>query len=325
MELNELDILRATSNDILHLIIFPTESCNFRCVYCYENFKFGRMRPDIIEGIKNYLSKRIHELNYLSISWFGGEPLLALDIIEDISEYILSIINNFNDLIFHSHITTNGYLLTRNVFKKLIDLKISQFHITFDGPQKIHDERRCLTNGKGTFDKIWNNLLKIKQIDNDYNISISLHLDAYNYPYIEDFIENYRTYFINDFRFKLFLRPLLQLCCTNGSNIRVFSHNEGKIIVNTIGELLKQMGVEFITPDDVNVNHICYASDFNSFLIRSNGNINKCTILMEDEKNQIGRIDADGSLNIDKQKFLKWCRGYSSGNQDELFCPAKGI
>jgi len=281
------------------------------------------MRPDVIEGIKNYLSKRMHELNYLSISWFGGEPLLALDIIEDISEYILSIINNFNDPIFHSHITTNGYLLTPNVFKKLIDLKISQFNITFDGPQKIHDERRCLINGKGTFNTIWNNLLKIKQINNDYNIIISLHLDVNNYLYIEDFIENYRTYFINDFRFKVLLRPLMQLCCTNDSNIRFFSHNEGKNIVNTIGKLLEQKGIEFIIPDDVN--HICYASDFNSFLIRANGNINKCTILMEEEINQIGRINAEGLLNIDKQKYLKWCRGYCSGDQDELFCPAKGI
>jgi uncharacterized protein len=323
MKLNELDILRATSNDILHIIIFPTESCNFRCVYCYETFKFGRMKSNVIEGIKNYLSKRIHELNYLSISWFGGEPLLALDIIEDISGYILSIINNFSDLIFHSHITTNGYLLTRNVFKKLIALKINHFQITFDGPQKIHDERRCLTNGEGTFDKIWNNLVNIKQIDDDYTINVRLHLDAYNNSYINDFIEKYRSYFINDIRFKLLLKPLRQLRCTNGSNIRVFSDNDSKENINKIGKLLKCLGLDFLTLDDMN--YICYASDFNSFSIRANGNINKCTVFLENEKNQVGRINADGSLNIDKQKYLKWCRGYSSGNRDELSCPAKGI
>ena len=30
---------------LLHLILLPTEACNFRCTYCYEDFRLGRMEP----------------------------------------------------------------------------------------------------------------------------------------------------------------------------------------------------------------------------------------------------------------------------------------
>lgn len=37
------------TEDLLHLIILPTEKCNLRCVYCYEDFKKGKMSEKIEE------------------------------------------------------------------------------------------------------------------------------------------------------------------------------------------------------------------------------------------------------------------------------------
>src|SRR5947209_19415198 len=73
----------------LHLILLPTEQCNFRCTYCYEDFSIGRMNPETIQGVKRLIDRRLEGLGFLSVSWFGGEPLLACDIIEDISESIV--------------------------------------------------------------------------------------------------------------------------------------------------------------------------------------------------------------------------------------------
>ena len=71
------EIQTCLDNRELHLILLPTEACNFRCVYCYESFRLKRMEPWVVEGIKRLLSRRAPDLRALSISWFGGEPPLA--------------------------------------------------------------------------------------------------------------------------------------------------------------------------------------------------------------------------------------------------------
>jgi uncharacterized protein len=75
-QINEHEIAAAFSNDLLHLIILPTERCNFRCVYCYEDFSIGTMKPPVIAGIKRLLARRIPNLRQLRIAWFGWEPLV---------------------------------------------------------------------------------------------------------------------------------------------------------------------------------------------------------------------------------------------------------
>ena len=79
---------KALSPHRLHLIILPTEQCNFRCKYCYEDFKVGKMAKFCVEGINKLISQRLPNTSNLTISWFGGEPLLALDIISNISHHI---------------------------------------------------------------------------------------------------------------------------------------------------------------------------------------------------------------------------------------------
>ncbi|MCM1236362.1 MAG: hypothetical protein NC124_11505 [Clostridium sp.] len=49
---------------------------------------------------------------------------------------------------------TNGYFLTKDVAQKLAKLKVSSLQVTIDGPKHVHDKRRVLAGGEGTFDKI---------------------------------------------------------------------------------------------------------------------------------------------------------------------------
>src|SRR5215211_2329775 len=85
----EAELASSFLNESLHLIVLPTEQCNFRCTYCYEDFSIGRMSSEVIQGVKRLIDRRLPSLKSLSVSWFGGEPLLGRAIVEDISEHIV--------------------------------------------------------------------------------------------------------------------------------------------------------------------------------------------------------------------------------------------
>jgi uncharacterized protein len=71
--------------------------------------------------------------------------------------------------------------------------------------------------------------------------------------------------------------------------------------------------------------HICYAAKANSFLIRPDGRIGKCTVDLYSDRNTVGHLNEDGTMEIDNSRFSKWVRGLSSGNSKELMCPLAAI
>lgn len=168
---DELKILRfemyrdRMDENTLTLTIAPTSNCNFRCIYCYEkeSIRNKSMTKEIEDAIVNFIEQLKDDISSLSIAWYGGEPLMRFDIIERLSKKIIRLCKE-NDIKYFSSIVTNGYLLNEEMAKKIKDCNISKIQITIDGPQEIHDKRRILANGDGTFEKILNNIIKYKRI-----------------------------------------------------------------------------------------------------------------------------------------------------------------
>ncbi|MCA1709363.1 MAG: hypothetical protein LC808_41230, partial [Actinobacteria bacterium] len=71
--------------------------------------------------------------------------------------------------------------------------------------------------------------------------------------------------------------------------------------------------------------YICYASKPNSLMIRPDGAVGKCTVALKDARNNLGRINPDGTLEIDQAKVKPWIRGFVSLNEVELACPYVGL
>lgn len=71
----------------LSLVIAATSNCNFRCVYCYEGsvLRASTMSEAIQEAIVKFVESEAPHLETFTVTWYGGEPLLALDIIENLS------------------------------------------------------------------------------------------------------------------------------------------------------------------------------------------------------------------------------------------------
>jgi len=316
------DYCDCLSDRVLQLIVMPTEACNFRCVYCYEEFAHGRMEARVVRGVKNLLSTRAPTLDSLTLSWFGGEPLLARDIIEDILVHVQTLVKENPNLHLFSDITTNAYLLSQPLFKRLVDFGVSQYQIPLDGPAELHDRKRFLANGRGTFEKIWGNLLAMREVEKDFTIIVRLHVDKENFVTLPDLIEVYGRTFGHDPRFKLFPRRISHLGGPNDADLPVFEDKEGRRAEVALRHRAEKQRIEYIP--STRLAKICYAAHANSLVVRSDGRLNKCTVALEEPMNQVGTIEETGRLRLETPRMRGWIRGLASGSFNELECPMHG-
>lgn len=116
---NEIpDLITAVQSKIANgdqiVTIFPTTNCNARCWYCYEE---GISRCDMSQNtIKQTIKfiKQTFNKPEIYINWFGGEPLLNIDAIKQITLALKDA-----GYILNTCITSNGSLITPELIRLL--------------------------------------------------------------------------------------------------------------------------------------------------------------------------------------------------------------
>lgn len=188
---NELDLLKVShftsriQQGHLSLTIAPTLNCNFNCIYCYQEKEKGKMSQEVEGALIHFVRDRVVKDGKLSVTWYGGEPLLCLDIIERLSSEFISICQD-NDAEYTGSIITNGYLLDGETAEKLVKLKVENAQITLDGPPRVHDKRRPLISGGKTFTIIMDNM---REASIRMSISVRMNVDERNRGHILDLLE----------------------------------------------------------------------------------------------------------------------------------------
>ncbi|MBR1396627.1 MAG: 4Fe-4S cluster-binding domain-containing protein, partial [Selenomonadaceae bacterium] len=142
------------------LCLMVAQDCNLRCKYCFGdggsygsnraimNEKVGRAAVDFI--IKNSKSRR-----HCEIDFFGGEPLINLNTVKAVTEYVRQR-EAETGKIFKLTLTTNGMLLNDSAIKWLNDNNISLV-LSLDGRKEIHDAMRPDSAGHGSYDRALKN------------------------------------------------------------------------------------------------------------------------------------------------------------------------
>lgn len=312
------EIIDALDNRKLNLILFSTEQCNFRCKYCYEDFAIGKMTTPVISGVKNLLSLRVPELKFLHIHWFGGEPLLAKELIYDINSYASHLAQDSQGCTFASSITTNGYKLDLETWRKLVRFNVTSFQISLDGDSDEHDRTRVKANGSGTFNKIWSNIIDFRNSDVEAQVILRLHLTRSNTNSVQKLLTLINKEISVDQRFKIFFKPVERLGdAPIDSSLEISSRSEK---LETINELASQL-ISPLMLHDESSHAVCYAATGNSFVIRPNGHVSKCTVALNDPRNNVGQLSEDGRLQIDNHLLRNWLIGMETGNTQALACP----
>jgi uncharacterized protein len=317
------DVLTKENNSgIFDLIILPHENCNFRCNYCYETHEGGIMQADIIQGLKSFIGRKAKECKTLSVRWFGGEPLLAKDIIYELSDSFMESCEK-NSVPYWSHMTTNAFLLTPEVVDGLLKRKVNNFQVTFDGPEITHDKSRTLAGGGRTFYKILNNLIEMKKRDVKFSVSIRVNFNADSIAVMEDFFKIMSESFGDDPRFGLYFRPIGKYGGPNDHNIQVCEPSYSRVIEMELTEKYLQFGYldKVVKKSLQSHGQVCYAGKESSMVVGADGTIYKCSVAFEDPQNHVGKLLADGSLAIDQLRWDLWVRNKDSNHSKCNSCP----
>lgn len=151
---------------ISDVILQVTQNCNLRCGYCvyggnYKNRTHSPKKMDfeLAKQAIDFGMERSQESPNFVVSFYGGEPLLAFDLIKQCVAYTKE---NLQGKEPHFNMTTNGTLLNDEIMDFLVENKF-QLLISLDGDKESHDANRVFASGKGSFDVIMQNVRKLKE------------------------------------------------------------------------------------------------------------------------------------------------------------------
>jgi uncharacterized protein len=166
-------------NELINLkqITFEvTDACNLRCKYCgYGDLYFGYDKRedkylsfDKVKTLIDYLAdfwksrKTVSQITKTYIGFYGGEPLMNMDLIKATVEYVenLNIQRNF---IFA--MTTNAVLLDK--YMDYIAEKKFNTLISLDGDKQAQSYR-VNHNGQNSFDTVYRNIKLLQQKHPEY-------------------------------------------------------------------------------------------------------------------------------------------------------------
>lgn len=149
-----------TINKKFTAIVVMNLDCNLACKYCFEGQRKGRFymtkeTADLFfEFVKNNV---LSDKEEITITFYGGEPLLSKELIIYISKKMKAI-SESKGMRYSFSFITNGTLLTPDIVEKLKPLGLKSASITLDGPKDVHDRFRPFRSGKGSFDVILKNV-----------------------------------------------------------------------------------------------------------------------------------------------------------------------
>jgi uncharacterized protein len=276
------------------------------------------MNHQIVSGIKKYLERRTPHLKHLHISWFGGEPLLAKDIVMDIMQHANTLAELHNCKL-SSSMTTNAYLLSRDTLDELCAAKVLYYQITLDGPQAVHDKSRIRADGSGTFETIFRNIQHIHSSSHPVKIVLRVHYSESNHESLPELLQTLSAICAADDRFKVHIKSIENMGGPNAVHISKWNANRRTELYEKLSKWLPESSLMTFDEEE---EYICYASKPIWLMIRADGSLAKCTVAFSDPKNNIGTINKEGQIVIDQKKAAYWMRGLFSGSHAELNCPA---
>lgn len=292
-QLNEFNrILLNSKKDIygnysseLSFVIAPTLLCNLQCIYCFEHSSCNDiMNMETGKSIVHYILSTItSDTKKVKISWFGGEPLIAFDVIKNLSKLLKDEFKERNIEYFPSMIT-NGTLLTEDKCKILVEeCGIKKIQITIDGECETY----CIMK-HATKEQYYRLLENIFVATKYFAVSIRLNATKDNYYELENIAEYLKKNCLNKNNLKTYIAQVVDY--SNSMDNKCFSLNE--FLTKKIEFDLKD--IKTISNGHLDIpkyrKNYCGALRYRNAVIGPKGELYKCEHLIGEEDKIIGDV-----------------------------------
>ncbi len=291
-------------------VILPISGhCNLACPYCFARTEAGFRFHDFVEqdiiDVLTFVANHNSGKTPINIAFFGGEPLLRLDLIKFT---ILHAAKTYPDKEFHFSITTNGTILNDEIISIIKEYRIGLL-LSVDGPDNEFN-LRVFKNGEKSISQVLDNIQKLKE--------------AGIQPELRATLINTNPYIVETYQFFEKLKLPFNIIFAFSSQNK--SHHYADYDSSTILEIRKQLGalLEYynqklhnkeriynnLIGDFVNVfrfrakRNIPCLSGRKLFTITNSGDIFTCQHFENDPNLRIGNIHSGGIIESERTKYI---------------------
>lgn len=171
----------------LTLALAPTYACNYRCPYCYETDVRcipGKMDTRVMDGVMRFIQARHqqHAFTALSVQWYGGDPSLALDVVEELSRLMIEWCAQ-HGVRYQAMMLSNCARINQTAVVVLQRSKVTGMLLTIDGFEQMHNQRRIAADGSNSYRRVLNAARLF--VERGMQVSAIMNIDRVNRPEFE--------------------------------------------------------------------------------------------------------------------------------------------
>ena len=177
LETPESAPLPAVYAPVTDLMLYLTEDCNLRCTYCFVNKSPRRMSSETArKAVEFFLDRNISGAEpVINITFFGGEPFLELDRMEE----VIALGRQYRPNVYKKltfSVTTNGTICSDRVERMVRGARMSVLLSLDGGPDaSAHRPLRC---GGSSWAQVAANLPLLASWSPDLTVRMSFHPGA---------------------------------------------------------------------------------------------------------------------------------------------------
>ena len=175
----------------LECVLYLTNKCNLSCTYCYSKHeREADWRNFDSELLKKAIRMLFREKRRQSLCFllFGGESLIAFDLMKTIVAYVHSV-NRFFGKQISFRMQTNGSLLTEEKIRFLAKYQIG-VGVSLDGPPEVHDRHRISSVGRGSHAEVLQGIELLKHHGVPFSIIATVSNPDDMLPVFDYFLQN---------------------------------------------------------------------------------------------------------------------------------------